>query len=192
MKQIAVSAVNFDNVEAGCGGTLRGLRKGANDGSNPREIEGLGHCVLGREGDGAGGDGLPATLFRRQQALAIEGRSHAGFAAGVGQLNSGTSPLGVDEAGDLRKFGDVVVFPDAQIAAGDAAFREHGGSLKHHETSAALGAAAEMYEVPIGGKTVLRRVLAHGRNADAIGEVDGSKLQWGEKGLAHWGLVRGL
>jgi hypothetical protein len=42
-----------------------------------------------------------------------------------------------------------------------------------------------MDEVPIRGEAILTGVLAHGRNADAIGEFDGAKLKGGKKRSVH-------
>jgi hypothetical protein len=110
----------------------------------------------------------------------------------VGQLNAGTGTLGVDKLGDSLKGGDVCIFPDAEIGGGDAAFRGDGRGFQHDEASASLGAAAKVDEVPIGGKAVLRRVLAHGGDADAIGEGDRAQLKGGKEGMAHYGWLGSL
>ena len=101
------------------------------------------------------------------------------------QLDSGARALRMDEAGDPLKFGDVVIFPDAEIGGGDAAFRKNRGCLDHDQSCATLGAAAEMNEVPVVGEAVVRGVLAHGRDADAVGEGDGAKLQRRKKRMTH-------
>ena len=45
------------------------------------------------------------------------------------------------------------------------------------QTCAALGAAAQMDKMPIGGEAVEGGVLAHGRDADAVGKDYGAKLK---------------
>ena len=101
------------------------------------------------------------------------------------QLHTGASSLRVHEFRNAAKVGNVLVFPDAQIARRDAALRGDSRGFKRDEASAALRPAAQMDEVPLTGKAVEARVLAHGRNADAIGELDGAKLEWRKKWSAH-------
>jgi hypothetical protein len=91
----------------------------------------------------------------------------------------------MDEADDLLEIGDVFVFPDAKITGGDAAFREDGRCLDHNESGATLGARAEMNEMPVGGEAVLRRVLAHGRDAYAICKVDRAKRKERKERMTH-------
>ena len=95
----------------------------------------------------------------------------------MGQLDAGAGALGVEEPGDALKGGDVLVLPDAEVAGGDAALRGDGGGFKDDEGGAALGAGSEVDEMPVGGEAILRGVLAHGRNADAIGEGEGAELE---------------
>ena len=82
---------------------------------------------------------------------------------------------------------DVLVLPDAQVGGGDAALGDDGGGLDEHEAGAALSAAAEVDQVPVVGEAVVRRVLAHGRDADAVGEGDGAELEGREERLGHDG-----
>ena len=56
------------------------------------------------------------------------------------------------------------------------------------EAGAALRAAAEMDQMPVVGEAVVGGVLAHGRDADAVGKGDGTKLQSEKK--RGW-LMRG-
>jgi hypothetical protein len=42
-----------------------------------------------------------------------------------------------------------------------------------------------MDKMPIGGEAVLRGVLAHGRDADAVGKDYGAKLKGGKERMAH-------
>src|ERR1700722_2398174 len=69
MEQVAVSRVDFDEVETGGEGATCGLAKGFDGGVNAGLIEGPGNSIVGRKGDGAGGNRLPTTLGRQQQAL---------------------------------------------------------------------------------------------------------------------------
>jgi hypothetical protein len=83
------------------------------------------------------------------------------------------------------------VVPYAQIATGDAALRDDSRCLKNDEASATLSAAAEMNEVPVGGKTVLRGVLAHGRDTNAVRESNGAKRKRQKERLGHECLIHG-
>ena len=62
MEQVAVGGVDLDEVEAGGKSAACGLGEGADDGVDAGAIERLGHGVVGCEGDGARGDGLPAAF----------------------------------------------------------------------------------------------------------------------------------
>jgi hypothetical protein len=177
MEQVAMGRMNLNEVKSCCERPLCTLCKGVDDGGDSGLIEGLGYSVVGSEGYSAGGDGLPAAFFWKQQAFAAEGYGHAAFAAGVGQLNTGADALRMDEADDLLEAWDVRIFPDAKVSGGDAAFREDGGSLEQDEARTTLSATAKMDEMPVVGESVLRRILAHGRDADAIGKGDGTKLK---------------
>jgi hypothetical protein len=195
VEQVAVGGVDFDEVKAGGKGAAGSKAKGFDGGLDGVPIEGLGNGVSGRKGQGAGGYGLSATLGGQDQVLADERRGHAGFAAGVGQLDAGAGALGVEEGGDAGEGGDVVVFPNAEVGGGDAALGRDGGGLKSNERRSALGAGAKMDEVPVGGEAVDAGVLAHGRNADAVREGEGAKLEGREEGVAHgdwmWGNDEG-
>ena len=96
-------------------------------------------------------------------------RRHAGFAAGVGELDSGARALGMEEGGDAGERRDVLVLPEAEILGADAAFGCDGSGFSEDESCAADGAAAKVDEMPVVGEAVLAGVFAHGRDDDAIG-----------------------
>jgi hypothetical protein len=103
----------------------------------------------------------------------------------MSQLNGGAGTLRVNELDNAVESGDVGIAPKAQIAGGDAALGENGGSFKDDQAGAALGTAAQMDEMPIGGDAVVRGVLAHGGDTDAIGQRDRLELQRRKKRMAH-------
>ena len=103
----------------------------------------------------------------------------------MGQLNAGARTLRVDELGYALELGNVVVLPDAEIGGGDAALGCDCGSLEGDQAGAALSARAEVDEMPIVGEAIVRGVLAHGRDSDAIGEGDGAESKGREKRMAH-------
>ena len=185
VEQVAVGGVDLDEVETSVVGAMGRSREGVNNGVDAGLIESLGRGVVGCEPDGTGAEGLPSAFAGVEQAFASEGRGHGGFAACVGELDSGADALGVDELGDAGEAGNVVVGVDAEVGGGDASFGEDRGCLEHNEGGSALGAGPEMNEVPVIGESVLRGVLAHGRDADAVGEGDGAKLKGRKKRMAH-------
>ena len=86
---------------------------------------------------------------------------------------------------DSLEGGNVLVLPDAQVGNRDAAFRKNRGGLQHDQARAALRAAAQVDQVPVVGKAILRGVLAHGRDADAVGKRDRTKLEGRKKRMGH-------
>jgi hypothetical protein len=103
----------------------------------------------------------------------------------VSQLNAGAGALRVEKAGDPGQRGDVRILPDAKIAGGDAALGQDCRGFKNYQAGATLGAAPEVDEMPLAGESVHRRVLAHGRNTDAVREGNGTQLERREKWVAH-------
>jgi hypothetical protein len=188
VQEVAVGGVDLDEVEAGCMSAVSGLREGVDDSIDAGLIEGLGNGVIRCKGDGAGTEGLPAAFAGTEKTLAGEGRGHGSFASGMGELNARADALSVDELRDARKAGDVVVGVNAEIGGGDAAFSEDRGGFEHDEGGSALGAGAEVDEVPIVGESILGGVLAHGGDADAVGEGDRTELKRRKKRMAHDGL----
>jgi hypothetical protein len=91
----------------------------------------------------------------------------------------------MDELRDATEVGNMLVFPDAKIGRRDAAFRQNRRGLKRDQPGSSLRAAAQVHEVPVIGEAVLTGVLAHGRNADAVAEIDGSKLKGRKKRGCH-------
>jgi len=88
----------------------------------------------------------------------------------MSQLDGRNASVGAEKLSDSSKRRDVRVRPDAEVAGRDAAFGRDSGGFSEHDASATDGASAEVYEVPVAGKTVDRTVLAHGRDADAVGQ----------------------
>jgi hypothetical protein len=88
----------------------------------------------------------------------------------VRQLNAGRRALLPQKRGDARQEGDVLVFPDAVILRRNAAARFHRRRFHDHQRGAAHRAASEVDQMPVVGEPVLARVLAHGRDRNAIAE----------------------
>ena len=176
VQQVTVSGVNFDDVEAGAVGADGGVAEGGFDAGDAFGIEGVGCGEVVGKGDGRGRDDVgPSAFGGRDDAVMFPGRTHAGFAAGVGELNAGAGAVSMEEVDDAGERGDVLVFPEAEVKRRDAAFGRDGSGLSEDESGAADGAAAEVDEMPVGGESVFAGVLAHGRDGDAVGKGDAGK-----------------
>ena len=90
----------------------------------------------------------------------------------MGELNARNSPLRLDEPCDPFQRLEVLFVPDAEVLRRDPSFGRNRRRLGEDEAGAADRTSRQMREVPVIGKTVLAGILAHRRNADAIGEHD--------------------
>ncbi len=70
--------------------------------------------------------------------------------------------------GDPCQGSDLFVLPQSEIAMRPPASSLDANGLGKHQAGAAHGKAAEMDNVPFTGETIGCRILAHGRNSDAI------------------------
>ena len=117
------------------------------------------------------------TLPRRHMALRIRRRHHHTPRAKMAQrLHGGADARRCAHAGRLL---DVV---DDDFLKSLAARHDQRAAAVNDEIDRAR---AEMHEMPVRRETVLRRVLAHGRYADAIGKDDRTKLKGRKKRMAH-------
>ena len=162
------------------------VTKALHNGLDAGQIERNWHCVIGRERDRAGRERLPTALIGRyQDGPCLKWRGCARLSSGVRQLHAGARALRMDKLRDAAEVGDVLVFPDAKIGRRDAAFKQNCRSFKRDQPGSSLRAAAQVHEVPVIGKAVFAGILAHGRNADAVAEIDGSKLKGRKKRGCH-------
>ena len=133
------------------GGSLALLQPGLVDGRFGPRARALMRAVALAVLDGSWGANreiaIEAHLDRVERSLAV-------FPAGVRELNAGDGALRFDEGSDALQFGNVLVFPDAEIAKGDAAVRLNCCCFDDHQTGSSDGAAAQMDQVPVGGETV--------------------------------------
>ena len=120
----------------------------------------------------AGCNSFPAAVGVRQVRASVPRPRGGGFAAGVCDLNSGHGAVFLKEATDTRDRFDVFVRPDAGVAGGDAALGRNSGGFRHDQARSAHGAGTQMHQMPIGRHSVVGRILAHWRDADAIAQGD--------------------
>jgi hypothetical protein len=111
----------------------------------------------------------------------LPGAAGAGFAARVRQLDAGHRALRGDKARDPRQRLDLRVVPQPGVPRADPAIGRHGRRLANDQRRAAGRAAAQMNEMPIIGHAVLRGILAHRRDTDAIAQGDILKGELTEK-----------
>ena len=55
------------------------------------------------------------------------------------------------------------------------------GRLDHHQTGPAHAELHQMLQMPVAGGAVVRRILAHRRDGDPVGQRDGTQLKGGEE-----------
>ena len=87
---------------------------------------------------------------------------------------------------NLGQRGLVLVRPEAEIVRADAAFRHDSRRLDNQEACARQRKVAQVNRMPIRRAAILGRILAHGRNHDAVAHVERADLKGSEK-RAHSG-----
>ena len=98
------------------------------------------------------------------------------------EFRGAEAPRRGDDAPERRL---VVVGVQAHAAMGNAAVALDMCGLDDHEAGAGIGQHAEMHHVPIGGRPVVGRILAHGGDDNAVGKIEPGELDGREKGTAH-------
>jgi hypothetical protein len=84
--------------------------------------------------------------------------------------------LFADETRDSREGFNVRILPNSQILGTDAAFGCYSRRLRENERRTTDSAGTEMNEMPIRGKSIGARILAHGRNNDSIPQRDAANI----------------
>jgi len=79
-----------------------------------------------------------------------------------------------------RQRGFIVVGIEAETAMRDAAVPLNVGCLNDHQRGAGMRHHAEMHQVPVVGAAIVARILAHGRDDDAVGKLETGKAKWRE------------
>ena len=110
----------------------------------------------------------------------------AAFATGVRNLHSRNRALRLYERGDAREISDVLIFPNAEITGADAAACFHGGGFGEDERSATGGAASQVHQMPVISESVVARILAHGRDDDAVTKRDTANCEGREQRRLVW------
>src|SRR6185437_6056583 len=181
--QIAVRAVDLHHVKAGARRAAGGLAPFSGEiahlvmrhGARRRRFLGVRH--------GARRHQFPAVpvkdlrLVAAQRLSALPGAAQPRLAAGMAELQAGHRAMRLDEGGAARQRRNKIVVPQSGIADRAAAVARHFCGFHDDETGAALSVFAGVDEVPVGGKTLDRRILVHGRNDDAVLQADAPDLE---------------
>ena len=98
-----------------------------------------------------------------------------GLAAGMRQLNGdphvGPAPDALQRPGDR---GFRLVVPESHIGVGNPCLGQDGGRLDGQQRRTRERKMAEMDQVPVGHAAIDGRVLAHRRDDDAVGQLEGT------------------
>src|SRR3990172_5218721 len=177
MEQVAVSGVHLDGAEASLLGARRSVGEGLHDACDVRLLERHGSRVTVGERDRARSDDGPAALARWQWGAAVvPWCAHAGLATGMRERQAGRRALGLHETHDAGERLDLLGLPEPEVVKRDASARLDGRRLEDDQAGPARGASAEVHEVPVTSAALLRRVLAHRRDGDAVPQRDTAKL----------------
>ena len=133
-----------------------------------------------RERNRARGDGLPAAGRDLHAGAALPGNPVLAFRPAWASCTPGTAPgpRGSARCGTGTRCGRPSTDRDR---AGDPPSRLDRRGLGHHQPCAPHCARAEVHQMPIVGEAVLGAVLAHRRDADAVGQRDGAEREWFEE-----------
>jgi hypothetical protein len=104
------------------------------------------------------------------------------------ELDAGARALRTDEARDPLERLEMPFAPDSEILRRNAALGRDRGGLREHQRCAADRPSGKMREMPIVGVAVYRRILAHWRNADAVGEVNVAHAKFAKQ-MRHGSIV---
>ena len=87
-------------------------------------------------------------------------------------------PHALQRAGE-RGFGRIR--PQAKIVSGDLTLGKHGGRFDNQQRRSRDSEIAKVDQVPVGGAALVRRILAHRRDDDAIAQFHSAHAKWGEE-----------
>ena len=165
--------MDLDIVEAGSLGPLRRCDEGRRDRGDPVAVERFRDLPAVGVGNRGRGDCRPGIIAFAERQAALPRHMHRRLAAGVGELNAEAGTRRRDPSRRRerpRRRGLVVVAVEAEAAMGDAAAPFHAGRLDGDEAGPRHGEHHPVLDVPVGGRAVIGRVLAHGRDGNAVSE----------------------
>ena len=111
----------------------------------------------------------------------------------MGKLNARNRALSLDESRYSRKRLDMLIGPEPHILRRDAPLGHNRRRLHDDKPRAPRRPAAEMHKMPVVGEAVLGRILAHGRDGDAIAESHAPQFQRSQEiDLGHPQILPGF
>lgn len=195
--EVAVGAVNLNQVKAGLDGSQRRLTEALDQAPDVVDAQlGRRGVVLGKRNRTRANDlvGPPAVLLARERLVggaADPRRQGARLAARVGNLDAGLGVLAVDVVYDPAQRLHLRVLPEARVLGRDAAARLGGRGLDHDDAGAVEGELAQVHEVVVGEVAVGGAVLAHGRDDEAVVQLEGPHAQRRVERRCRRGVCRG-
>ncbi len=127
--------------------------------------------------------GLPALrLVGPDLRPAIPRRAARRLAARMGDLHRDLDRrMGAHRLQHAAQRRFVLVRVQAEVVGCDASLRRDRGRFENQRAGAGQREVAQMDQVPVGGIALLRRVLAHRRDQDAVVELQIADLQRGKQ-----------
>src|SRR6266481_2719836 len=194
--QIAVGRVDFEDVET--------CRLGARGGLAPLDRQ-IAHLVMRQRashrrvlgvGHRAGRNQFPAfpvkdlRLVATQRLAAFPRARQPRLAAGMTELDAGNRAVSLDEGCAPRQRRNEPIVPEPGIADRAAAIARHLGGFHDDKPCAALCVFAGVDEMPVGRKTLDRRILMHRRHDNTVLEAHAPDRERSKQhGLCHGVLV---
>ena len=186
VQQVAVRRVQLDPVQSEPGRATRRGGKIVPDRGQARPVERGGRVFSVPVRQWRGRHRLPAAGRVGRNLRAALPRDVTGrLAAGMGELDrDGHLGMGTDRGQHPGQGRLVGVGVQTQVLRRDPRLRGDGAGLQDQQPRPGQRQVTQMDHVPVGGGSVLGRVLAHGRNDDSIGEGQPAQIKRLEQ-VAH-------
>ena len=189
-----MGTMDLNGVDSGLNGALCSVGEAFDEIFNLIYRDFLGSWVALVPGDGAGSPEVvwPATVLGERNfgpVMRVPWTESAGFAAGVGKLNTNFLTLRVDEIDNALQGCDLAVLPKPTVLGRNSPIRGNGGSLDDGKRSAPKSKGAQMNKVEVGEVAVVCRVHAHRAHNKPVLEFEGPDLERGED-CWNFGIAR--
>ena len=180
VQQVAVRHVQLDGLEAEPHGPPDRIHEGA-----PHALDAVlvergrnGPALVERERRRR--DRLPGVLVGGEGGSSLPRPARRGLAAGMSDLDAEAGAGQGDRPGGGKhaRHGALVgVRIKPRVAVRDAADALDGGGLHHDKPGARHGQGHEVLQMPVAHAAVIGRILAHGRDHDAVREPHRAEIE---------------